>query len=269
MGLYMGHHFLKSEEIVRLSNTWNVVQAYYTVYHATQAIILARGYVRPETHAKTQALFVELWGKLPECFVPWRLTCKPDGHHPTTITIDPKVHVWSMVDAFNCHSLAYKAIRTTREEAVQERSVSERERKRKALRKKWENAQTIRIEKGRSPRLEPKFPLPRLTPEEQKNAENGVRGYSMLDYLYPLRIRTSYKDAAIFIDGPVETEESKAVRVSLIKIVSLSLMAAELVLVTSPDGLKQLREWGKEWSEVNVPRGITYGVGERIQHWCV
>lgn len=61
--LYMGHQFLKAEEIIRLSNTWNVVQAYYAVYHVTQALLIAKGYVRPEKHATTQALFVELWGE--------------------------------------------------------------------------------------------------------------------------------------------------------------------------------------------------------------
>jgi hypothetical protein len=196
--LYLGHHFLKSEEIVRVSNTWNVVQAYYALYHATQAIGLAKGFKRPETHPRTQALFLELWGKLPESFLPWCFVCKSDGHHLATTTIDHKVHVWSIVDAHNCHSLAYKGIRTTRDEAILERYQSDRETKKRALVKKWEGAEKARIEKGRKARPKPKFPLPRLTAEEQKNAQNAVRGYSMLDYLYRLRIRTNYVDAANF-----------------------------------------------------------------------
>jgi hypothetical protein len=266
--LYMGHQFLKGEEIIRLSNTWNVVQAYYAVYHVTQALLIAKGYVRPEKHATTQALFVELWGKLPECFVPWCLTCKADGHHPATIKLDPKVHVWSMVDAFNCHSLAYKAIRTTRQEALQQRRKLERENKKKALRKRWVEREKLRAAKGRSPRPEPEFPLPQLTKEERASLDTKFRGYSMLDYLYRLRIRSNYVDAGIFIDGPGEPNESRDLRVALIKIVSLSLMAAELVLVTCPDGWKNLREWGVQWSEVNIPKRINFGVGSRIQHWC-
>src|SRR5262249_45333549 len=69
--LYLGHKFLRTDEIIRLSNTWNVVQAYYAVYHSTQALAAAKGFSRPETHPKTQRVFLDIWCKLPDCFIPW------------------------------------------------------------------------------------------------------------------------------------------------------------------------------------------------------
>jgi len=34
--LTLGEHIVRDEEVIRLSNNWNVVQAYYVVYHSTQ-----------------------------------------------------------------------------------------------------------------------------------------------------------------------------------------------------------------------------------------
>jgi hypothetical protein len=46
----------QGDEVVRVSNNWNVVQAYYALYHAMQAILVARGYDRPDSHSKTQKM---------------------------------------------------------------------------------------------------------------------------------------------------------------------------------------------------------------------
>jgi hypothetical protein len=54
--LLLSHRLLKGDEVVRVSNNWNVVQAYYALYHAMQAILVARGYDRPDSHSKTQKM---------------------------------------------------------------------------------------------------------------------------------------------------------------------------------------------------------------------
>jgi hypothetical protein len=223
--LLLSHRLLKGDEIVRVSNNWNAVQAYYALYHATQAVLVARGLERPESHPKTQKMFLDFWGRLPSEFAPWSFTFGPDGHSPASVVVDPSLHVWSMIDSSTCWSIACKALRTTRADAVAERFRSARIEKRKELRKDWLNKEEARRSRGLKARREPSFPLPLLTPGERNKAERSTRSYSVLDYLYRLRIRTNYVDSAMFTDGPAEPHESSSVRVSLLKIVCLSLLA--------------------------------------------
>jgi hypothetical protein len=265
--LCLGHHFLRADEIIKLSNTWNVVQAYYSVYHATQAILVARGTDRPDSHPKTQRAFVDLWGKLPEAFMPWCLSFGPDGYRPANIVIDGEIHSWTFVDPNNCTSLACKALRTTREDAFPDRIRAARDSKKRAKRQAWQEEENTRLAAGNRARKPPKFALPQLSPEERAAAEQGTRNYSMLDYLYRLRIRTNYGEAAMFTDGPENEAESKAVRVSLIRIVAKSIYAAELMIETAPDGRDLLREWGSKWSETNIPKDMEFGVRQRIPYW--
>jgi hypothetical protein len=265
--LYLAHKFLRTDEIVRLSNTWNVVQAYYAVYYSMQAVAAARGIQRPDSHAKTQRVFLDFWTKLPDCFVPWCLSSDANGHKPTTIKIDPNIHSWVIVDSSNCSSLACKALRTTRLDFVTENFKKMRQEKQKAARKEWIDQEEKRIARGKKPRKKPNFPLPNLTAEERSDIEKKTRGYTVLDYLYRLRIRTNYRDPAIFTDGPEYDAESKSVRVSLIRIVSSSLLASELILLTCPDGQPQLQEWAERWLQANVPTDLHFGVKQRMAFW--
>jgi hypothetical protein len=265
--LYFGHKFLRTDEVIRLSNTWNVVQAYYAVYHSTQAVAVARGFARSETHPKTQRVFLDCWGKLPDCFMPWCLSYHSSGHKSTTIKIDSNVHTWVIVDRTNCSSLACKALRTTRADFLEDNCKKMRESKQKALRKAWTDKEKERIASGKKPRSEPKFPLPTLTPQEKNKIEEQTRAYTLLDYLYRLRIRTNYKDSGIFTDGPEHELESKSVMVSLIRIVSTSLFASELILLTCPDGRKHLQDWAEHWLQANVPKDIHQRVKQRIAFW--
>ena len=106
-----------------------------------------------------------------------------------------------------------------------------------------------------------------MTPEDRIKVEAQTRNYTLLDYLYRLRIRTNYKDAAIFTEGPEYERESKSARVSLIRIVSMSLLASELILLTCPDGPPHLKEWAQNWFDANVPNDLYTGIKERIHFW--
>ena len=55
--LTLGEHIVRDEEVIRLSNNWNVVQAYYVVYHSTQAVAVSKIHQRPTTHWKNEAEF--------------------------------------------------------------------------------------------------------------------------------------------------------------------------------------------------------------------
>jgi hypothetical protein len=265
--LLLSHRLLKGDEIVRVSNNWNVVQAYYALYHATQALIVARGLQRPESHPKTQKMFLDFWGRLPVEFAPWSLSVGGDGHHPDTFKFDTHLHAWTTVDSNTCWSIACKALQTTRTDYICERIKLARENKRKANHKAWLEKKAERAARHLKKDIEPRFRLPLLTIEEKKQVDYQTRNYSLIDYLFRLRIRSNYIDSAMFTEGPEHESESSSVRVSLLKIVCTSLLASELILCTSPHGKQSLVEWASRWIEKNVPKGMSFGVSERIRFW--
>jgi hypothetical protein len=135
--LLMSQRLLTGDEIVGVSNNWNVVQAYYALYQATQAVLVARKYDRQEKHEKTQRMFFDLWGALPEDFAPWSLSVGPTGHRPISIPIDPRIRLWASVNLRGCWTIACKALETTRGDALAKSTARAREEKRKARRREW------------------------------------------------------------------------------------------------------------------------------------
>ena len=261
--LLLSRRLLIGDEIVGVSNNWNVVQAYYALYHATQAVLVARGFERPDTHPKTQRMFLDVWGNLPVEFAPWSLSVGANGPRPTSIQVDPKLHVWTGVDSRTCWTIACKALLTTRADVVGERMGDAREEKRKARRKSWTLKQATRG----TPRREPVFRLPRLTAEEKSQVNATTRNYTILDYLYRLRIRANYEDSAMFTDGPEDPGDSESVRGFLLRLVSASLYVSERLLCTAPDGKRTLSEWAQRWCAANVPAEMPLGVSQRVDHW--
>jgi hypothetical protein len=116
------------------------------------------------------------------------------------------------------------------------------------------------------PKREPRFPLPHLTSEEKLTLDTTTRPYTLLDYLYRLRIRTNYVDSAMFTDGPEDPSESVSVRVALLNIVSTSLHVTERLLSTAPDGKHALGEWAERWCAANVPADMPFGVSQRTPY---
>jgi hypothetical protein len=261
--LLMSRRLLTGDEIVGVSNNWNVVQAYYALYHATQAVLVARGFPRPDSHPKTQRMFFDLWGALSEDFAPWSLSVGPTGHQPVTIQLDPTLHPWTAVDARGCWTIACKALQTTRGDALAKRTAEKREEKRKARKKEWIETRAKRPRAARD-RV---FPLPLLTVEEKAKVNAATRNYTLLDYLYRLRVRANYEDSAMFTDGPEDAGESELVRRCLLRLVSTSLYVAERVLCTAPNGKPTLDDWARRWCRANVPAEMPFGITQRVDHW--
>jgi hypothetical protein len=260
--LLMSHRLLTGDEIVGVSNNWNVVQAYYALYHATQAVLVARKYDRPEKHEKTQRMFFDLWGALPEDFAPWSLSVGATGHQPISIQIDPTIHLWASVTLRDCSTIACKALQTTRGDALAKRTAEKREEKRRARRKEWEK----RAKRPGAAR-DRVFPLPLLTADEKAQVNAATRHYTLLDYLYRLRVRANYEDSAMFTDGPEDGRESELVRRYLLRLVATSLYVAERTLCTAPDGKRTLDDWARGWCRANVPAEMTLGIAQRVDHW--
>lgn len=244
------------DEIVRLANNWAVVQAYYVVYHATQALSAAKGFMRPDSHPKTQNQYVNFWIRRPLDLSPWTLAAGPGGWHncPSGRSIDPDIHVWTACNTSTQLSLAGKAYRTTRDDDVQEAVDRLRERKRVERRKCWLVEEASRLEAGRKPKKEPKWPKPRLTEPERQAASRKVSPCGLIHYLYRLRIKTNYVDSSMFTEGSPDEARSTLVYRDLRYIASATMLLHELH-IRHLVGKSRFTQWVDDWVSANAPAG--------------
>lgn len=78
--LGVGGDIATDVELLGLVNAQGVVQAYYAVYHATQALAVARGGRRVESHPATQKQFASHWVNSAFGLRPWSLGAGPKGY---------------------------------------------------------------------------------------------------------------------------------------------------------------------------------------------
>jgi len=262
----MGKHFVHESELVKLSNNWSTVQAYYVLYHSTQAVAVAKDYVRPPNHPRTQSLFHNLWAARNLCLEPWTLAYGFDGPQniPSNITVDDDIHNWSLCSPASAWSLACKALKTTREDKLDKSYRKAREKKRVEKRKFLKQQQAERIEIGKRPKIIRNVPLPQLTPEEKQLVDHKEPPTAIIDYLYRLRIKTNYVDSGMFTDGPENDYESIQVRDDLNIIAGGNLLLAELTVsnIVSHD---VFFGWINDWIRANVPNHPASAIRNRLQ----
>jgi len=259
--LNLSGEFIEEDELMRLANNWAVVQAYYVLYHATQALAVAKGFKRPETHPATQRLFADFWIKTRSKLVPWSLGYGDAGcvNLPDGTETDTSINAWSRCTTETRWSLASQALRTTREDAVRKAIKSRREAQQSQFRKSWSEEEKGRLASGRKPRVTPNFPLPRLAPSERRETESKVRPYGMIDYLYRLRIKTNYVDSAMFTDGPRDQDSARSVHQDLQNLVMSTMLVTELHI--SPlVGASVLQLWADQWIASNSVTGKNLGL---------
>lgn len=260
--LGIGSNLGLEDELVRLMNNWGVVQAYYAGYHGFQALLLAQRKVRPESHQSTQSQFASQWTGRTLDLPPWSCAIGKDGFVNNGLSpaaIDVAIHNWASCDARSCWSLLAKALRTTRDDRIVERYAAKRKEKQRLIAKVWREKEAERMARGKTPRQEPRIPLPRLGAAEKVQAEEGVRHYTVFDYLYRLRIKTNYVDALMFTDGPVDAIDSLRVRANLIAITASTMLLHELhigVLV----GKATMMDWVDAWAARNDADNLTLGL---------
>jgi hypothetical protein len=68
----------------------------------------------------------------------------------------------------------------------------------------------------------------KLTPAESGGVRTGVRPYTLLDYLYRLRVKANYEDATVCIDGPEDDFISAHVAQGVELLAPATLLAHEL-----------------------------------------
>lgn len=252
------------DEFIRLANTWGVVQAYYVGYHVTQALVVAKGGRRPTSHPLTQQQYASLWADRPVSCPPWTFGACHHGWRnvPAGETIDAAVHPWSTCSPSNCWSLAAKALKTTRDEQVQRAMDDKREEGRRQRKRDWQAEEADRLAQGRKPRATPTFRRPQLTAAEKTACNKRIRTFTILDYLYRLRIGANYDDASVFTDGPDNEADSYLLHKRISFLASGMALMAEL-RIRELVGATRLLTWADDFAATNIPAGYSVGIKER------
>ena len=254
----------EEDEFIRLANTWGVVQAYYVGYHATQALVVAKGMNRPTNHQKTQQQYATLWADRPLGLSPWTFGAAHDGWRnlPPGETIDSAIHPWSACTDQSAWSLVAKALGSTREAAVKESRSNKRDAGRRARRKVWQDAEDARLEAGKRARPMPPIPRPRLSAVEKSECNRRVRTYTLLDYFYRLRIGANYDEAAVFTDGPTNDSDSTLLHHRVTFLAAGMSLLAEL-RIRDLVGTTRFRSWADTFIGTSIPAGYDVGIAQR------
>lgn len=250
------------DELIRVSNNWAVIQAYYAVYHATQALHVARGCQRPENHPATRNLYRAHWVNRRIDLPPWSLgvanrqvTNLPDGR-VADLTVSNLVTVTPATQL----SLICKALATTWDHAFEERCAAERKRKLAKRRKEVQAENERRAEKGRDP-----LSLPgqqRLSKNEKQKLVETTQPATLIDYLYRLRIKANYQDGEMFIVGPTDDFTSRQVLDALRYLIAATLLIHEVNIAQLVD-LSRFYDWHVEWLERTSQRESAFGLAGR------
>lgn len=261
--LASGRRMASEDEMLRLVNSWAIVQAYYVAYSATQALLVAEGGTRPESHGATQRQTIDLWVTRAGAVAPWSFAIDHAGGRNGPDRELRPVHVWSTCDPVSCWDIAAVALRSTRADAVAKALRRERDRKLKERRREWKGEEAERRDGGAKPRREPAWPATaKLTREESAGTDQRVRPYTILDYLYRLRIKANYEDAAVFITGPENEQGSKQVASDLELIAAATLLAHEL-RVGGLVGREAMLGLLDEWTDAHGAAASDVGVQSR------
>jgi hypothetical protein len=86
-----------SSDDVGLANSWGSVQAYYAIYGAVQAVLVAEGHRRPDNHQATQKAFVDLWVTRRIDLAPWTFAVAARGSQSLIPTDSSAVGVGSWI----------------------------------------------------------------------------------------------------------------------------------------------------------------------------
>ncbi|MFH0175713.1 hypothetical protein [Streptomyces cacaoi] len=231
------HSLAEDSEIVRLANGWSTVQAYYVLYNATQAVLVAEGHERPEQHEQTKRQFVDMWTQRAAKLAPWDFAAA----HPVVRgadvdgflggpgrPLDTGLHPWTAWQGQQAWDIAAKALRTTRNALVDDRLRKARERKLADRRKAWRADCEARTHLGQKARPEPK--TANLTATERDVVEQRTRPVTVADYLYRLRVKANYDDITVFADGPTSDAEAAAMAADLVDLACATLLVHEVRL---------------------------------------
>lgn len=228
----MSELFIKEDDLVRLSNNWSIVQCYYVLYYLTQVFAICEGYRIPVTHPQVQRVYYFIVSSKSSVMCPWSVWYDKDGFHnvPPDSKIDNSIHSWRRVDETTALSLYCKALRTTREEYVQEALAKRKERL--ASKSKSETV--------------------RLSNKQKRQTEVRVRPVTLLSYLFRLKSNTIYERSSMLSAGPENIYQSTHLRENIRHIIDTSLLIAETLTATLV-GKDTFHSWCRELNDYKPP----------------
>lgn len=253
--LALAGNYINEDDLLKLANNWASVQLYYTLYHGTQALMLAKGYIRPQGHSPTQRVFADFWARESTELAPWTVAAVDGGliNVPPNIQISPDISTVARPKTITeCWSLVAKALKTTRGRAYPEALKHKRQEKKRAKLENWRKEESQRLRQHGRPRKEPRYPLPHLTLAEKLQAQNELRPYTMMDFFWRLRLKTNYEDSRMFIEGPVHPSHSREVHDDLINLASASLFLNEMFILKIV-GKTNMEKMVDGWLKANTP----------------
>lgn len=264
--LSMSSVYAVEDELVRLTNNWAAVQLYYVFYHAAQALHIARGNARPDSHPKTKSIYLDMWATRKLDCAPWTL-----GHAATPVNappghvVDPKVTTiaapYGDADFLN---YAFKALFTTRKECIPEAIRAKRQEKQRALKRNWEREEQNRLSNGKKPRVRPRFRLPLLLDDEKAACQDSVRCHTLMDFLWRLRTRANYQDGLILLEGPTDDRVSASLNADMRHLAFATMLLFEMHIAKVVGG-KAMAELINSWLTRNSVAN-TNGVGQRVKY---
>ena len=181
------------------------------------------------------------------------------------MSIDESCSPWITCTQETAWSLFAKALRTTREDELKKAFGRRRDASKRARQQAWNSDELARLKADRGPRKQPKFPLPQLTDEEKREVDAKLRAYTLMDYLYRLRIKTQYMDSTMFTDGPEDDDKaSQQVHEDLRLICAATGFLHELHIGhLLPPGC--LIKWADDWTRSNAPPDKPLGIRRRLE----
>ncbi|MDP9370108.1 MAG: hypothetical protein M3Q03_17870 [Chloroflexota bacterium] len=205
-----------SAEVISCANLWATVQAYYSVFHAAQAVIQGSRWWNspPDSHAGTLKLLSEATSR-PIFPPPFDAFCKGPidtctfGGMLRGVAIT-NTNSLAVPTDHDCHERIGLLLKTTRERQIAE------------VKQKWIDSRENRKPQGGKYRRVPAF-------HQAKIAER-IPATTLFDFLYRFRIRSNYRDAEAFLLGAGGQSEGMAFNEALINYLQATLFVLELVL---------------------------------------
>ena len=258
-------------DLTRLALAWGAVQTYYACYGVSQACLVAEGKPRSEQHNTTQNQVVSLWSERAFSLAPWSLAAVEPGTRNACTSgflngpgrpLDMSLHGWASLGPGQEWDRAGKALRTTREDRVVDAIQRARENKQKERTKAWKAEEASRLASAKRPRKMPEMQLPKLTPIEKASVRSSVRPFTIIDYLYRLRIKANYVDDDLFSQGPEDDSDAVSFAGTMQEIVAATLLVHELRLGKLL-GPKWVLDMVDSWLAANSATLAAHGLAAR------
>jgi hypothetical protein len=208
------------------------------MHASVTSVLVANRLSTPSSHEKGLSAYVELWSKWSDSELPWsfmntKLTQK-EGKSSEYINgpgfeIDWKVNSWTVPQGINSWNLVGKALRSTRQKEVEKALQGARQKKGASLLKEFENENRNRAKLGKRQIKNPPNRLPRLTEMEKVKVQNKVRDYSILDYIYRLRLDANYEKEQRFSEGAINIESASEYIFNIRNVLDAFLLSHELL----------------------------------------